>query len=83
MIDSRKFAMKIFIVCIDFFESEKAHKWGPVRPEDGKCGPYFKADCDPKSSWGPCCSPYNICGISDDHCKCQGCVDFRADEKGE
>ena len=55
--------------------------------EDGSCGishPLSNGDpaqCDPESSWGPCCSAYGYCGISDDHCNCDGCVDFRDTSK--
>ena len=52
--------------------------WGTVR-KDGRCGAHFNADCDPKSTRGPCCSQNNECGISEAHCKCEGCVDFRGE----
>ncbi|KAJ8047574.1 Adhesion G-protein coupled receptor G4 [Holothuria leucospilota] len=50
--------------------------------DDLKCGGDFLApneevaQCDPESN-EPCCSPYNWCGITEDHCNCEGCIDFR------
>ena len=48
-----------------------------------KCGPLFPAwnlgpngECDPNSP-NPCCSSHGNCGFSDEHCKCEGCIDFR------
>ena len=51
--------------------------------KDGRCGfPNLAwdggpvAECDSKSG-DPCCSPVGFCGISDGHCKCERCIDFR------
>lgn len=50
------------------------------------CGPdWGNAGCSVKpEDWtirqpnnGPCCSPNGYCGITNDHCKCADCVDFR------
>jgi len=49
---------------------------------DGRCGASNPlpngqpAQCNPKSTWGRCCSPGGWCGISADHCNCQGCIDY-------
>ena len=52
--------------------------------KDGRCGfPNLAwdggpvAECDPQSG-DPCCSPFGFCGISDEHCKCERCIDFRS-----
>ncbi|CAH1252412.1 PTPRF [Branchiostoma lanceolatum] len=51
--------------------------------EDLRCGPDFPApgasqgECDPESCF-PCCSQYGYCGNTDDHCLCDGCVDYGA-----
>ncbi|CAL4065919.1 unnamed protein product, partial [Meganyctiphanes norvegica] len=51
--------------------------------EDGRCGPDFPlahngrdAKCDPDSN-SPCCSSSGNCGITDQHCMCNGCTDYR------
>ena len=52
-----------------------------------RCGPLWPAwnftsdlgpdgECDPNSP-SHCCSPSGFCGFSDEHCKCEGCIDFR------
>ena len=38
-----------------------------------KCG---DGECSPNSK-NPCCSPHGYCGISVDHCECEGCIDSR------
>ena len=38
-----------------------------------KCG---ESECVP-NSLNPCCSPHGYCGISVDHCECEGCIDSR------
>ena len=49
---------------------------------DGKCGKYFPLDdgtparCKSSGDYY-CCSEWGHCGYSDDHCKCEKCVDFR------
>nr|XP_006812499.1 PREDICTED: uncharacterized protein LOC100373701 [Saccoglossus kowalevskii] len=50
---------------------------------DGRCGSIFRgtngvspAECDPYSTT-PCCSSSRLCGISPDHCDCDGCIDYR------
>ncbi|XP_070534543.1 uncharacterized protein [Ptychodera flava] len=61
----------------------KAKPRGNAWREDVQCGPGFTApngvspaECDPHGIY-PCCSTANWCGISDDHCKCDGCIDYR------
>ncbi|XP_070534538.1 uncharacterized protein [Ptychodera flava] len=51
--------------------------------DDLRCGPEFTApngvspaECNPHGIY-PCCSTANWCGISDDHCKCDECIDYR------
>mmetsp|Transcript_135847 Transcript_135847/g.434632 ORF Transcript_135847/g.434632 Transcript_135847/m.434632 type:complete len:1300 (+) Transcript_135847:161-4060(+) len=44
-----------------------------VAGDDGKPG----ATCDPEGE-SPCCSVSGWCGNLDGHCKCDGCVDYRA-----
>ena len=39
-----------------------------------KCG---GSECDPNSK-NPCCSLFGFCGISVDHCECEGCIDSRS-----
>ena len=34
------------------------------------------AECDPEKQ-RPCCSSWGQCGITADHCTCEGCVDYR------
>ncbi|KAK7537308.1 glyoxal oxidase [Phyllosticta citribraziliensis] len=43
---------------------------------DGRCGASFGgATCDPKGSYGGCCSKYGYCGSTDGHCLVSnGCV---------
>ena len=57
-----------------------------VQRDDGRCGPSFKlpngepGQCDPKvlvDQKGPCCSAWGWCGPTDEHCKCDKCVDYR------
>ncbi|XP_071843626.1 uncharacterized protein [Apostichopus japonicus] len=49
---------------------------------DDRCGPGFPAPngedarCDGNSD-KPCCSQYNFCGLSNIHCLCSVCVDYR------
>ena len=50
---------------------------------DNKCGPLHSnsagnpAQCDPNSDW-PCCHQDNgWCGITNEHCNCSQCVDYR------
>ncbi|KAI8507084.1 hypothetical protein Bbelb_155230 [Branchiostoma belcheri] len=49
--------------------------------KDWRCGGRYTAEsgkpaeCDPDSTT-PCCSTGNWCGSSEDHCTCDGCVDF-------
>ncbi|XP_035693304.1 uncharacterized protein LOC118427567 isoform X2 [Branchiostoma floridae] len=50
--------------------------------EDGRCGQGYPAEdgrpaeCDPDSGY-PCCSSYNYCGNTTEHCDCLDCVDYR------
>ncbi|CAH1247884.1 Hypp8046 [Branchiostoma lanceolatum] len=54
------------------------HKWRP----DGRCGSRYTTriaspgQCDPNSI-KYCCSRSGMCGSSDAHCLCSGCVDYR------
>ena len=32
--------------------------------------------CDPDDVEYHCCSKWGYCGSSDEHCKCDGCVDY-------
>ena len=56
--------------------------WSDGQDKSGKCGPNApkingqNAQCDPNSEW-PCCSPYGMCGGSDQHCNCDQCIDYR------
>jgi len=47
---------------------------------DYQCGSDFNAGCDPDGIY-PCCkmnkNGKGLCGITDDHCKCDSCVDYR------
>ena len=55
---------------------------GPDPRPDRRCGSQYPLDdgrpgqCDPSGN-GPCCSKTGWCGVSDLHCKCSGCTDFR------
>ncbi|XP_070576117.1 bone morphogenetic protein 1-like [Ptychodera flava] len=55
--------------------------------DDYQCGPNYPlpdgspAECDPNGIY-PCCSPYDWCGNTPDHCECPGCIDFRDDDDG-
>merc|ERR1719247_532862 len=50
--------------------------------KDFKCGPlhpnayHEEATCDPGSEY-PCCAPSGWCGVSQEHCQCMGCMDYR------
>ncbi|XP_035697815.1 uncharacterized protein LOC118430888, partial [Branchiostoma floridae] len=50
--------------------------------EDIHCGESYPsedgnpAECDPEGIY-PCCSPFNWCGDTADHCYCPDCVDYR------
>eukprot|EP00929_Paragymnodinium_shiwhaense_P071647 TRINITY_DN36400_c0_g1_i1.p1 TRINITY_DN36400_c0_g1~~TRINITY_DN36400_c0_g1_i1.p1 ORF type:complete len:975 (-),score=197.42 TRINITY_DN36400_c0_g1_i1:1004-3928(-) len=44
---------------------------GTARLPDGR-----PAECDPQSQY-PCCSSSGWCGLSQSHCNCDGCRDFR------
>lgn len=50
--------------------------------EDYRCGGSYLApngevaQCNPNGIY-PCCSPYEWCGITVDHCDCDGCIDYR------
>ena len=52
--------------------------------EDLRCGEEYPlsdgspAECDPNCDY-PFCSPQNWCGVTEDHCECQGCLDFRGE----
>ena len=56
---------------------EKVLRCGPLWPAwnfTSDLGP--DGECDPNSD-NPCCSPAGFCGFLDEHCKCEGCIDFR------
>lgn len=46
--------------------------------KNGRCGSQTdpKVGCDPHGEW-PCCSNIGWCGSSEEHCGCEGCVDYR------
>jgi len=51
--------------------------------DDLRCGSEFPingqpAKCDEMSDF-PCCSGEGRCGISEKHCKCETCIDYRED----
>ncbi|XP_070538796.1 uncharacterized protein [Ptychodera flava] len=62
--------------CKDYRKSNQ--KWR----DDFRCGSAFPlangspAECDPNGEY-PCCSPYDWCGNTGDHCSCASCVDYR------
>ncbi|XP_078579508.1 uncharacterized protein LOC144863813 isoform X3 [Branchiostoma floridae x Branchiostoma japonicum] len=65
--------------CVDYrFHKQNGSRWR----DDLRCGPDFPApgaasgECDPVS-FTPCCSISGFCGSTEEHCKCEGCVDFR------
>ncbi|XP_071844631.1 uncharacterized protein [Apostichopus japonicus] len=64
--------------CIDYRDHDPAL---PYR-EDNQCGGSWLApngevaQCNPDGIY-PCCSPYNWCGITSEHCDCEGCIDYR------
>ncbi|XP_078579507.1 apolipoprotein(a)-like isoform X2 [Branchiostoma floridae x Branchiostoma japonicum] len=65
--------------CVDYrFHNQNGSRWR----DDLRCGPDFPApgaasgECDPVS-FTPCCSISGFCGSTEEHCKCEGCVDFR------
>ncbi|XP_019635250.1 PREDICTED: uncharacterized protein LOC109478233 [Branchiostoma belcheri] len=55
--------------------------------DDLRCGDGYTtgdgstAECDPDGT-GPCCSPYNYCGNTADHCDCADCIDYRDTASG-
>ncbi|XP_066269746.1 uncharacterized protein [Branchiostoma lanceolatum] len=65
--------------CVDYrFHNQNGSRWR----DDLRCGPDFPApgaasgECDPVS-FTPCCSLSGFCGSTEEHCTCEGCVDFR------
>ena len=54
--------------------------------DDNRCGPLFPlpsgqaAQCHPNRE--PCCSDSGWCGSSEQHCNCEGCVDFSPKDDG-
>ncbi|KAJ8039922.1 hypothetical protein HOLleu_14076 [Holothuria leucospilota] len=62
--------------CADYRSSASEYR------EDLRCGGNYlapngkPAKCDPNGLY-PCCSQWNWCGNTADHCKCGECVDFR------
>ncbi|XP_035694513.1 uncharacterized protein LOC118428529, partial [Branchiostoma floridae] len=57
---------------------EVPHRWN----SNLRCGSEFPAplatpgECNPEGAF-PCCSPHNWCGITPNHCTCDGCIDYR------
>ena len=56
--------------------------WRP----DLRCGKDFPvggkpSGCNPNGS-NPCCSPGGWCGLSNEHCECKTCIDFRRGDQG-
>lgn len=58
-------------------------EWSDGTDKFGKCGPHAPklengklAQCNP-DSMAPCCSEWGFCGISQGHCGCDKCVDYR------
>ena len=49
---------------------------------DGRCGTNFagadglEAECPPFGVF-PCCSEFAHCGVTQEHCNCQNCIDYR------
>jgi len=51
--------------------------------DDGRCGEHFPAPdgtrvsrCDPWDADAPCCSAEGVCGVGDEFCQCDGCIDY-------
>ena len=63
----------------DWKESNGAMKWR----YDGRCGIKYPlpdgtpAKCDPDGD-KPCCSRYDECGNTTEHCTCEDCIDYRS-----
>ena len=56
----------------------------PKWRDDGRCGKNFlvpnglEAQCNPSGTY-PCCNTVSgYCGVTDEHCKCQNCIDYRS-----
>ncbi|KAJ8039917.1 hypothetical protein HOLleu_14070 [Holothuria leucospilota] len=62
--------------CADYGSSASEYR------DDYRCGENYlapngkPAKCDPNGPY-PCCSQWNWCGNTADHCECDKCVDFR------
>ncbi|KAJ8039921.1 Lectin-B [Holothuria leucospilota] len=62
--------------CADYRSSASEYR------DDYRCGENYlapngkPAKCDPNGPY-PCCSQWNWCGNTADHCECDKCVDFR------
>ncbi|KAI8504762.1 hypothetical protein Bbelb_178800 [Branchiostoma belcheri] len=69
---------RVLTLCEVEVYGSKVLKWR----DDSRCGDGYTvedgstAECNPDSD-RPCCSPYNYCGYTTDHCDCEGCVDYR------
>lgn len=56
--------------------------------EDNRCGIKTPGNegktigCNPTGKY-PCCSPAGWCGDSSSHCTCNGCIDYRQQQKSE
>ena len=52
---------------------------------DGRCGSEFTlpngdpAECDPTGDYF-CCSKWGFCGMTEEHCDCAECIDYRIPE---
>eukprot|EP00929_Paragymnodinium_shiwhaense_P052477 TRINITY_DN26293_c0_g1_i1.p1 TRINITY_DN26293_c0_g1~~TRINITY_DN26293_c0_g1_i1.p1 ORF type:complete len:664 (-),score=79.30 TRINITY_DN26293_c0_g1_i1:1053-2750(-) len=55
----------------------------PFMVEPYRCGPASRNQVCRPSSKHPCCSPAGWCGISEAHCKCASCLDFRKQKQAK
>ena len=74
--------MAKMFVCRVTYKSAAKKRWR----NDGRCGIRYPlsngnaAECDPEGQ-NPCCSRWERCGDSADHCTCDGCIDYRDAKK--
>ena len=71
---TRRYRIYVIIFTID------SKRWR----NDSRCGVNFKlpngdiSECNPNGTpFGPCCSDWGWCGITQEHCQCIGCTDYR------
>ena len=74
--------------CIDYgngkelLSKDTSFETNTLYRKDGRCGCDFKlsngtaAQCDPESVF-PCCSEFGYCGVTQEHCDCSNCIDYR------